>query len=333
MPIPIIPVAIAGALGLVGGIALNSNDKPREPSNTNNNPQRKRGEQETQATQGVQGQSLTADGLENDIGGGQMQDAFKPTGIAWADEKLKNGTFTSMDGYALKQMGVNFENFGYQGAQNINMDAKIKRKQDFNKIIDASATNMSIDNLIGLSENNLGVWGGADRLANKASYGYLDMSDDNIKFMAELNNFVNRKAKSDKGGKPAVQDRKDLEKIYAPKLRSEVEWLRLLSTAKREQLENQYNQMEVLKTYGLTIPKAVQIDYEYNVAGYQELDRQIQAIESGKQKKFDYKIWKQYQNRRPYTPKTQEDAIDIEKQRLYVGNGGYARAEMPTERN
>lgn len=136
MAIPLIALGLAGAAGagtLIGaGLSAGS---PREKStkSVSTNQPTERG---TTATS--QGANLDENGnalMMSDNFQQLPQPAFKPTNVAWLDEKLANGTATAYDAYLAKNfLGMNLGDYGRQSVD-VNLNGKLAMT-NLNKLYD-----------------------------------------------------------------------------------------------------------------------------------------------------------------------------------------------------
>lgn len=237
-----------------------------------------------------------------EINASDYQNVFRSTNIGWLDEKLKNKTATAMDAYLAKNyLGINLNEFGDQSLK-IDMNAKLSLKKDLDKLADLTATNLNIDQAIGLSKDNLGIAGAWDRWWNDKTHKFADLSDKNARFYAAHYDTLKAKAKADKGGKPTNQDIKDLEKIYGIGASSEMNYLERMYQMKFDTTEKIYQQMQTLIAQNRPIPQGMYFEWQKSKAGLAELKYQLENMAQGKQEKFNYERWMDLQTRREYDP-------------------------------
>lgn len=336
MPAPLVVLGIAGLAGGAGYAAVKSNQ---------NSAAQYAQKQQEQAAQDASAQIAR---YEAHGGGGvieerpdnfyqgttqEAQTAFKPTNVAWLDEKLKSGTATGYDAYVAKNLyGMNLGDYGDQ-THNVKMDAKLSLKKDLDELKNLANANLNIDQAIGLSKDNLGLGGAWDRWWNDKTGKFADMSDENARFYAAHYDTIKAKAKADKGGKPSNQDIKDLEKVYGIGASSELNYLERMYQMKFDTTEKMYQGMKALEAQGRTVPPEIYAEWKLAEQGLKELKQQLEAMQQGKQKKFTYDKWYEIQTRRAYDPANTQTARQNKTAQTQNGYVDVTPRVLPTERD
>jgi hypothetical protein len=279
---------LLGVAGL-GGYAVmkGSSDEPREAQ-----------KDESTAT-ATQGQGTDGNGGQYNFSELEMN-AFKSTNVAYLDKKLADGTANFWDALAAKQfLGMNLGEYGVQNI-NMNMNAKMQLAKDAQYLQDLSNTNLLIDNSIGLSEDNLGVFPALERWANGATGKFVNLSDRGAQFQSSHENIIRNYAKAQKGGKPSNQDIKDNKLIYGLGASGELNYIERMYQMKYDITDKLQKQIDMLQAQGRPVPPEALYELENAKASLAFLENQRTAMEEGK--KFDYKGWAQFGNRGKFDP-------------------------------
>lgn len=260
----------AGAYNL-GKSSAENNDFESEPQNLNATPQ-------TQQTP-----------LNSEFSAQEEKPVYRYSNTT-LDDKLERGEkLTPLEARMYKQAGINVAEFGDQ-TYNVDMKARLNTKKDFNTLSSLKSANYLLDEAISKSNENLGLSGAADRAMHHATGKLWNMSDKNAEFEILHQNAVKAFGRSQKGGRLSNQDERQLEKYYGLGAVRD-NYYEKVFVIKQKLVEDMYQELNALQKQGQRISDDDIKEYELARQSLIEMKKQINALNSGKQNKFDYKSW------------------------------------------
>lgn len=169
---------------------------------------------------------------------------FRPTNIAYLDEKLKKGTITGWDALAAqKYYGINLAEYGNQ-KHAIDLKAKINAKvkglglTELNKELRMYANNDELFNraIIG-SEDNLGIGSAVERGLHRVTGGWKDLDKGESQWIVDVSEAANALARARIGGQRTTDKmREQASSDLAIGLKSENTFMGNINSAKKTNL-------------------------------------------------------------------------------------------------
>lgn len=203
------------------------------------------------------------------------QEYFKPTNIAYLDNKLKNGEgITGWEAYAAnKYFGINLQDYG---RQKVDLNAKVKGLglTNLNQVMQMYQNNDEIfDRVVIGSEDNLGFLSGVERTAHKLTGGWKDLDDGEAEFLTSHKEAANALARAWMGGnKTTDQVRKQAAEALGLGLKSEKTFLEQLLSAKKTNLVAWQTAIQNAQTHGLPVNDAAILAFNKARQSVKDLD-------------------------------------------------------------
>lgn len=272
---------------------------------------------------------------------------FKPTNIAYFDDRLKNNTATLYDAYIAKKfMGLNLAEYG-DTTKNVNLKGKLKTMSatgSMDRMSDNYAFNRIFENEFIQSEGNLGLWNGLSRKMHESFTNWHPEGDNDksqIDFMRSNDQLTTADAKLRSGkGTATNQMREDSKKSYGTGTKDYETYLKERTAMAKNNLAQYESDIRNNLNKGHIPNKEVWQDF----LQAKERAEYLESVDGSKfQKDSDYR-WKVYDDFKKRfkgslgdsflspTPRTanKQDAVG----RYYLENGKKIYpTKLPTERD
>ncbi len=203
------------------------------------------------------------------------QEYFKPTNIAYFDNKLQNGEgITGWEAYAAnKYFGINLQDYG---RQRVDLNAKVKGLglTNLNQVMQMYQNNDEIfDRVVIGSEDNLGLFSGVERGLHYMTGGWKNLDDGEAEFLTSHKEAANALARAWMGGnKTTDQVRKQAAEALGLGLKDEKTFLEQLLSAKKTNLVAWQTAIQNAQTHGLPVNDAAILAFDKARQSVRDLD-------------------------------------------------------------